>query len=61
MSSSLSSSKREGGISWESLQRKRASSRMEGKISWFLWRCGGKLRVPLELHGDLGKPLVFPQ
>ena len=34
---------------------------MEGKISWFLWRCGGKLRVPLELHGDLGKPLVFPQ
>ena len=29
---------------------------MEGEISWFLWRCGGKLRVPLELHGDLGVP-----
>ena len=43
------------------LQHKRASSGMEGEISWFLWRCGGKLRVPLELLGDLGNPLVFPQ
>ena len=23
--------------------------------------CGGKLRVPLELRGDLGDTLVFPQ
>ena len=25
------------------------------------WSCGGKLKVPLELHGDLGDPLVFYQ
>ena len=34
---------------------------MEGRISWFLWSCGRKLRVPLELCGELGDPLVFPQ
>ena len=34
---------------------------MEGRISWFLWSCGRKLRVPLELCGGLGDPLVFPQ
>ena len=61
VSSFLSSSKREHGISWETLHCKRASYCVEGKISWFLWSCGGKLRVPLELHGDLGDPLVFPQ
>ena len=61
MSSTLSSSKRERGISWETLQRKRASSRMEQRISWFLLSCVGKLRVPVELHGDLRGPLVFPQ
>ena len=61
MSSTLSSSKRERGISWETLQRKRASSRMEQRISWFLLGCVGKLRVPVELHGDLRDPLVFPQ
>ena len=60
MSSSLSSSKRERGISWEALQRKRASSVMEGRILWLSWSCGRKLRVPLELRGDLGDPLVFP-
>ena len=48
-------------VSWETLQRKRASSRMEGRILWFLWSCGGNLRVHLELRGDLGDPLVFPQ
>ena len=25
------------------------------------WSCGGKLKVPLELRGDLGDPLVFYQ
>ena len=61
MSSSLSNSKRERGISWETLHCKRASYCVEGRILWFLWSCGGKLRVPLELRGDLGDPLVFPQ
>ena len=61
MTSSLSSSEREREISWETLQHKRASFRVDGRISWFLWNCGGKLRVPLELCGDLGDPLVFPQ
>ena len=61
MSSTLSSSKRECGISWEMLQHKRASSRVEQRISWFLVSCVGKLRVPVELHGDLRDPLVFPQ
>ena len=61
MSSTLSSSKREHGLSLETLQRKRASSSMQGRISWFSWSCGGKLRVPLALHVDLGNPLVSPQ
>ena len=61
VSSSLSTSKRERGISWETLHCKRASYCVEGRILWFLWSCGGKLRVPLELRGDLGDPLVFPQ
>ena len=30
-----------------------------GEFRGFWWSCGGKLRVPLELHGDLGDPLVF--
>ena len=34
---------------------------MEGGISWFLCSCGGKLRVPPELQGDLEDKLVFPQ
>ena len=61
MSNTLSSSKKECGICFETLQLKRASSRVEGRISWFLSSCGGKIRVPLELRGDLGDPLVFPQ
>ena len=48
-------------ISLETLQWERASYHVEGRISWFLWSCGGKLRVPLELCGGLGDPLVFPQ
>ena len=41
--------KGEGGISLETLQRKRASSFIEGKISSFFSNCGRKLEVPLEL------------
>ena len=46
----LSRLKREGGISLGTLQQKRASSRIEGRISWFFSGCGRKLRVPLELR-----------
>ena len=45
----LSRLKSEGGISLETLQRKKASSRVEGRISWFFSSCGKKLGVPLEL------------
>ena len=48
-------------ISLETLQWERASYHVEGRISWFLLSCGGKLRVPLALCGDLGHSLVFPQ
>ena len=56
MSSTISSSKRERGISLETLQRKTASSSVQGRISWVAWSCGGKLRVPLEFRVDLGEP-----
>ena len=61
MSSTLSSSKRERGLSLETLQCLRASTSVQGRISWFAWTCGGKLRVPLELLVDLGDPLVSPE
>ena len=57
MSSTLSSSERERCISLETLQRKRASSSMQGKFSWDAWSCVGKLRVPLELCVNLWDPL----
>ena len=50
MSRTLSRLKREGGISLETLQRKRASSRVEGRISWFFSSCSRKLRLSLELR-----------
>ena len=49
VSRTLSRLKRKGGISLETLQWKRASSRIEGRISWFCSSCGRKLGVPLEL------------
>ena len=51
-----SSSKRERRFSLETLQCKRASSNVQGRISWFAWSCGEKLRVALELCVDLGDP-----
>ena len=39
VSSTLSSFKRERGISFETLKHKRASSRMEGRILWILSSC----------------------
>ena len=47
MLKTLSGLRREGGIFLETLQRKRASARFEGRISWFFSSCGG---VPLELR-----------
>ena len=46
----LSRLKREGGISLGTLQQKRASSRIEGRISWFFSGCGRNLGDPLELR-----------
>ena len=46
----LSGFKGEGGISCEMPQCKRASSYVEGRISWFLSSCAKKLGVPLELQ-----------
>ena len=51
-------SKREGVISLETPQRKRASSLMEGIISWFFTSCGRSLS---SYDGDLRDPLVWPQ
>ena len=53
MSSTLSSSKREGVLSLETLQHKRASSSVHGRISWVAWSSAGKLRVPLKLRVNL--------
>ena len=50
MSRSLSRLKREGGISLKTPQRKRASSRVEGRISWFFSSCSSKIGVLLELQ-----------
>ena len=47
----LSGLRSEGGISLEMLQQKRASARIEGRISWFF----------LSYDGDLRDPLVVPQ
>ena len=50
MSSTLSRFMGERGIPLETLLWKRASSRVEGRISWFFWSCGGKLGFPLEFR-----------
>ena len=42
--------KREGGISLETLQWKRASFYVEGRISWFFSSCSRKFRLSLELR-----------
>ena len=44
------------GLSLEMLQLKRASSSVQGRISWVVWSCGGKLRVPFEFRVNLGEP-----
>ena len=61
MSRTLSRLKGDGRISLEMPQRKRASSHIEGRISWFFSSCGRKRGVPLELRRDLRDLLVLPQ
>ena len=52
---------REGGISLEMLQKKRASSQVEGRISWFFSSCSRKHGVPLELRRGPQGLVVWPQ
>ena len=59
MLSTVSSFKRECGVSLEMLQRERASSCIEGRIPWFSLRLGRKFGVPLELRrGPQGPALI---
>ena len=50
VSRTLSRLKRESGIFLETPQWKRASSRIEERISWIFLSCSGKLGIPLELR-----------
>ena len=50
MSRTLSRHRSEGGISLETPQQKRASSRFECRISWFFLSGGRNLGVPVELR-----------
>ena len=52
--------KREGGISLKTLQWKRASSLVEGRISWLSSVVAGKLGFLSSYDGDLRDPLVWP-
>ena len=55
VSRTLSRLKREGGISLETPQGKEASSRIEGRISWFYSSWDKEIGVPFELQqGPLG-------
>ena len=59
MSRDFSRLKREGGISLEMPQQKRASSRFERRISWFFSSGGSNLGVPVELQwGPQGSACV---
>ena len=42
------------GFLWKCCSIKGPPPSMQGRISWFAWSCGGKLRVPLELRVNLG-------
>ena len=45
----LSCFERELGIALEVLQETRASSRIDGGISWFVSSCSGRLGIPLQV------------
>ena len=59
VSSSFSSSKRQRGISWETLQCKRALSHVEGRISWFFGVVVGSLRFLSSCVGTWGTRSCF--
>ena len=61
VSRTLSRLKREGGISLETLQRKRDSSCIEGKISRFFSSLAANLGFLLSYDRDLRDPLLGPQ
>ena len=54
-------SQREGGISLETMQQKKASSRIEGKSPGFSRVIAGNLGFFSSYIGDLRDPLVLPQ
>ena len=56
MSRSLSRLKREGVVLLKLLQQKRATSRVEGRISWFFSSCGSKHGFSLELRWRPQRP-----
>ena len=56
MSSTISNFKRERGISFEMLQRERASSRNDGGTSWFYSSCGGILELQWGTQGAISVP-----
>ena len=60
-SRTLSRHKREGGISLEMLQRKRASARFEERISRFFSCCSSNSGFLSSYSGELRDPLVLPQ
>ena len=58
-SSLLSGFEWELGIAFEALQEKRASSRADLGILWFVSSCGGRLGIPLQVPpGDQGASRV---
>ena len=61
MSRTLSRVKREAGISLEMPQWKRASSRIEGRISWCSYVVAGNLGFLSSYEWDLRDTLVCPQ
>ena len=61
MSRTLSRLKREGGISLETSQWKKSSSRVEGRISWLFSSCSKKLGVPLQLRWEPQGPALVSQ
>ena len=61
MSRTCSRLKREGGISLETPQRKRASSHVEGRISWFFSSCSTKMGFLSSYDEEVRDPLMWPQ
>ena len=61
MSCTLSRFKRQCGIPLETLLWNRASSLVEGRISWFFLSCGRNIGIPLELRRGPQGPLLLPQ